>query len=154
MCRPSRELNQLLIQCCQGLFLGRLSGRGVMLTTHLHLVPRLRMSGAVPLLSYTPSRLRQGQIYLNPFLYLLPDIQRRSTRQAVHTRREIRNAYKIVFETPERKRPPFGRPTQSLMVNIKLDNRKGRMGNDYIHLAEERDQRRALVRTVTNNRTL
>jgi hypothetical protein len=31
------------------IFLGQ-SGRGVMLTTHLHLVPRSRMSGAVPLL--------------------------------------------------------------------------------------------------------
>ena len=26
------------------------SGRGVKLTTHLHLVPRLRMSGAIPLI--------------------------------------------------------------------------------------------------------
>jgi len=31
------------------IFLGQ-NGRGVMLTTHLHLVPRSRMSGAVPLL--------------------------------------------------------------------------------------------------------
>jgi hypothetical protein len=35
-----------------------------MLTTHLHLTPRLRMSGAMPLLSLTPSCYRQEQLYL------------------------------------------------------------------------------------------
>jgi len=32
----------------------RVHGQGMKLTTHLHLVPRLRMSGGVPLFSYTP----------------------------------------------------------------------------------------------------
>jgi len=31
-----------------GVFLSGLNGRGVKLTTHLHLVPRLRMNGATP----------------------------------------------------------------------------------------------------------
>ena len=34
------------------------------LTTHLHLVPRFRMSGAVALLPYMPPRHGQGKIYI------------------------------------------------------------------------------------------
>jgi hypothetical protein len=34
------------------------SGRGVKLATHLHLLPRLRMSGAIPLPPYMPSQNR------------------------------------------------------------------------------------------------
>ena len=40
------------------------SGRGVKLTTHVHLVAKLRMSGGVPLVPYTPSWRGQGQIYI------------------------------------------------------------------------------------------
>jgi len=39
-----------------------LSGRGVELTINLHLVPRLRMSGAIPLLPYMPSWRGQGKV--------------------------------------------------------------------------------------------
>jgi hypothetical protein len=40
------------------------SGRGVRLTTHLHPVPMLRMSGAILLFAHTPSRLAQGQLQI------------------------------------------------------------------------------------------
>jgi hypothetical protein len=47
----------------------RQSGRDVMLTTHLHLVPRSRIGGAIPLLLYMSSWCRQGQFYI---FYPLP----------------------------------------------------------------------------------
>jgi hypothetical protein len=40
------------------------SGRGTTLTTSLYLVPRLRTSGAVPPVPYTPSRRVQRHLYL------------------------------------------------------------------------------------------
>jgi len=40
---------------------------GVMFTIHLHLAPRLRMSGVIPLLSQMPSSCEEGQ--LHPFLW-------------------------------------------------------------------------------------
>ena len=42
---------------------GAKSFAGVNLTTHVHLVPRLRMSGGMPLLPYTSAWLGQEQIY-------------------------------------------------------------------------------------------
>jgi len=38
-----------------GSYSGRFRGRGVKLTTHIHLVPKLRMSTAIRLLSHTSS---------------------------------------------------------------------------------------------------
>jgi hypothetical protein len=52
---------------------------GHKLTTYLHIVPRLRMSGAIPLLPYMPSWHGQGQLYpyhftaVAPLLTLWPD---------------------------------------------------------------------------------
>jgi len=40
------------------------SGRGVKLTTHLHLVLSLRMRGAITLLPELPLWCEQGQLYL------------------------------------------------------------------------------------------
>jgi hypothetical protein len=40
-----------------------LSGQGVRLITHLNLVRRLRMSGAIPLLTFMPSCLVEGQLH-------------------------------------------------------------------------------------------
>jgi hypothetical protein len=37
--------------------------RSVNLNTHRHLAPRLKISGAIPLLPYTPSWRTQGQLY-------------------------------------------------------------------------------------------
>jgi hypothetical protein len=53
-------------------FPGGWSGRGVNLTTHLHLVPRSRMRGAIPPLQYAfmvwCTVTAQGQVYLYPYL--------------------------------------------------------------------------------------
>jgi hypothetical protein len=47
------------------IFISRFSsGRGVKLTTHLRLVPRLRMSRAIPLLHLYVSMVRTGKFYI------------------------------------------------------------------------------------------
>jgi hypothetical protein len=53
---------------------------------------------------------------------------------------------------PEGKRPP-GRPRCKYMDNIKMDLRViGWGGMDWIYLAQDRDQWRAVVNTVMNHR--
>jgi hypothetical protein len=53
---------------------------------------------------------------------------------------------------PERKRP-LGRPRRRWVDNIKMDLRDiGWNGMDWIELAQDRDQWRALVITVINRR--
>jgi hypothetical protein len=53
---------------------------------------------------------------------------------------------------PEGKRP-VGKPTRSWKDNIKIDLREiGWSGIDWIRLAQDRDQWRALVNTVLNLR--
>jgi hypothetical protein len=65
---------------------------------------------------------------------------------------EKRNAYSILVGTPEGKRP-LGRPKCMWVDNIKMDLRKiGWDGMDWIDLAQDRDQWRALVNTVINLR--
>jgi hypothetical protein len=61
-----------------------------------------------------------------------------------------RTAYRILVGKPEGKRP-LGRPRCSWVNNIKIDLR-GIMWNgmDWIDLAQDRDQWRALVNTVMN----
>jgi hypothetical protein len=61
---------------------------------------------------------------------------------------EKRNTYRIFLEKPEGKRP-LGRPTCRWEDNIKMDPReKGWGGMDWIHLAKDKDQWRALVNTT------
>jgi hypothetical protein len=63
-----------------------------------------------------------------------------------------RNAYRILVGKPEGKRP-LGRPTRRWVDNIKMDLREiGWDGTDWIDLAQDRDQWRALVSTVMNLR--
>jgi hypothetical protein len=63
---------------------------------------------------------------------------------------EKRNAYKILAGKPEGKRP-LGRPRHRWVDNIKMDLREiGWDGVDWIDLAQNRDQWRALVNMVMN----
>jgi hypothetical protein len=65
---------------------------------------------------------------------------------------EKRNAYRILVGKPDGKRP-LGRPRRRWVDNIKMDLRDiVRDGMDWIDLARDRDQWRALVNTVMNLR--
>jgi hypothetical protein len=65
---------------------------------------------------------------------------------------EKRNAYRILVGNPEGKRP-LGRPRCRWVGNIKIDLREiGWDGMDWIDLAQDREQWRALVNTVMNFR--
>jgi hypothetical protein len=65
---------------------------------------------------------------------------------------EMRNAYRILEGKPEGKRL-LGRPRHRWVDNIKMDLREiGWDGMDWIYLAQDKDQWRALVNTVMNLR--
>jgi hypothetical protein len=70
---------------------------------------------------------------------------------------ETRNAYRVLVGKPEGRRP-LGRPRHRWVYNIKIDFREigwdGMVwyGMDWIDLAQEMDQWRALVNTVMNLR--
>jgi hypothetical protein len=81
-------------------------------------------------------------------------IKLRRMRWAGHIARmwEKRNAYRIMVGKSDRKRL-LGRPRHRLVHNIKMDLKEiGWGGMDWISLAKDRDQCRALVNTVTNLR--
>jgi hypothetical protein len=68
------------------------------------------------------------------------------------TNGENRNAYRILVGKPEGKRP-LGRPRRRWVDNITMDLREiGWDGVDWIDLAQDRDQWRALVSMVMNLR--
>jgi hypothetical protein len=63
-----------------------------------------------------------------------------------------RNAYRILVGKAQGKRP-LGRPRCRSVDNIKMVLREiGWVGMDWIDLAQDRDQWRALVNTEMNNR--
>jgi hypothetical protein len=65
---------------------------------------------------------------------------------------EKRNAYRMLVGQPEEKRP-LGRPRRRWVDNIKMDLREiGLDGMDWIDVAQDRDQVRALVSMVMNLR--
>jgi hypothetical protein len=65
---------------------------------------------------------------------------------------EKRNAYRILVGKPEGKRS-LGRPRRRCVDNIKMELRVTRWdGVGWIDMAQDRDQWRALVKTVLNLR--
>jgi hypothetical protein len=65
---------------------------------------------------------------------------------------ENRNAYRILVGKPEGK-GPLGEPRRRWENNIRMDLREiGWGGMDWIDLAQDRDQWRALVNTIMNSR--
>jgi hypothetical protein len=65
---------------------------------------------------------------------------------------EKRNAYRILVRKPEGKKP-LGRPRLTSVDNVKMALREiGWGGMDWIDLAQDRDQMRALVNMVMNLR--
>jgi hypothetical protein len=81
-------------------------------------------------------------------------IKSRRMKWAGHVARtgEKRNAYRILVEKPESKKP-LGNPRRRWVDNIKMDLKEiGWDGMDWIDRAQDRDQWRALVNTVMNLR--
>jgi hypothetical protein len=72
--------------------------------------------------------------------------------RACGTNGEKRNAYRILVGKPEGTRP-LGRPRRRWVNNIEMDLRGIEWGGmNWIDLAQDRDQWRALVNTVMNLR--
>jgi hypothetical protein len=91
-------------------------------------------------------------MYCSPSI--IRNIKSRRVRLAGHVARmrENRNAYRILVGKPEGKRL-LGRRRHRWEDNIKMTLRDIRLcGMDWIDLAQDRDQWRALVNTVMNLR--
>jgi hypothetical protein len=85
-------------------------------------------------------------------LYSSPNIIRMIKSRACSTNGGKRNAYRTLVGKQEGKRP-LGRSRRGWVNNIKMDLREiGCGGMDWIDLAEDRDQWRALMNAVMNLR--
>jgi hypothetical protein len=70
----------------------------------------------------------------------------------IYRKYEDKRIYIFIHVQPEGKRP-LGRPTRRWVDNIKMDlGEIGWDGVDWVDLAQDRDQWRALVNTVMNLR--
>jgi transcription termination factor 2 len=88
-------------------------------------------------------------------LYSSPNIVRviksRRMRWVGHVARrgEGRGVYRVLFEKPEGKKRPLGRPRRRWEDNIKMELREiGIDGANWIRLAQDRVQWQAFVNTV------
>jgi hypothetical protein len=99
-------------------------------------------------------KLHNGELHN---LYSSPNIIRmmksRKMRWAVHVARmsDKRNTYGILVGKPEGNRP-LGKPRHKWVDNIKIDLRDIGWDIDWIDLAENKGQWRAVVNTVMNLR--
>jgi hypothetical protein len=73
----------------------RKSGRGVKLTSHLHVVPRLKLSGAIPPVPHMPECFAQGQPYPY-FLHLSVGTRHRVDQSSILS---LRYNVPVVWET-------------------------------------------------------
>jgi hypothetical protein len=77
-------------------------------------------------------------------------IKSRKMRWAEHVARMGKNSYRIFVGKPEGK-ISLGKPRRRSEDNMKIDIREiGWGGMNWIHLAQDRNQWRALVNTVMN----
>jgi hypothetical protein len=85
---------------------------------------------------------------------IIRTIESRRMRWAGHVARmgEKGNTYRILVGKPEGRRP-LGRPRRRWVDNIKIDFREiGWEVVDWVDLAQDRNQRRAIVNTMMNLR--
>jgi hypothetical protein len=91
-------------------------------------------------------------LYSSPSIISI--IKSRKMRWAGHVARMVgkRNSYRILVGKPEGNRP-LGRPRRGWVDNIKMElSEIGWDGVDWIDVAQDRDQWRALVNMVLNLR--
>jgi hypothetical protein len=91
-------------------------------------------------------------LYSSPSIIRMTKSRRMKWAGHVARVRETRNAYRILVGNSEGKRP-LRRPKRRLVDNIKMELRElGWDCIDWIDLAQDRDQWRALVNAVINLR--
>jgi hypothetical protein len=92
------------------------------------------------------------KLYLSPNIIRMINSRRMTCAGHVAELGEKRNAYRILVGKPEGSRP-LGRPRRRSVDNVKMDLREIEWGCvDWIDLAQDRDQWRALVNIVMNLR--
>jgi hypothetical protein len=87
-------------------------------------------------------------LYSSPNIIRMIQVKEDEVGRVCSTSGAKRNPYKILVGKPEAKRP-LARPRRRWVDNIKMDLREiGWDGMDWIELAQDRDQWRALLNTV------